>query len=98
MLTRRLAFAGFLVVLALSLGCYARPLEDDWGTSYGLTKEAQVLDPEAGQTADPVTGLDGVAASGEVKKYRNSFTKEQKAGAQQNRGVFLGTAGGASGT
>jgi hypothetical protein len=52
--------------------------------------ETQVLDPDAGQNADPVTGLDGEAASSEMKKYRKSFTKEQEADAQQSRGVFLG--------
>jgi hypothetical protein len=76
-------------------------MEEDWGTAYDLTKQAQVLDPEAGQTADPVTGFDGVAASNDMKKYRKSFTKEQKTGVQQQkRGIFVGTGtgGGASGT
>jgi hypothetical protein len=52
--------------------------------------ESQVLDPDAGQCADPVTGLDGEAASGEMKKYRKSFGKEQEADTKQSRGVFLG--------
>ena len=97
MLTRFPAVAGFMIVLVFWLGCSSRPLEENWGTAYDLTKEAQMLNPDAGRTADPVTGLDGVAASGEMKKYRKSFTKEQEAGAQQKRGVFMGTAG-ASGT
>jgi hypothetical protein len=101
MLTRHLALVGFLVVLAVSLGCYSKPMEENWGTAYDLTKEAQVLDPEAGQTADPVTGFDGVAASNDMKKYRKSFSKEQKTSAQEDKfGIFLGTGsgGGASGT
>lgn len=97
MLSRHAAMAGFLILLFISLGCASRPLEENWGKSFDFTKEAQLLNPDAGQTADPVTGLDGVAAAGDMKKYRDSFTKEQKAGAQQSRGIFLGTAG-ASGT
>ena len=99
MLTRHPAFAGFLVVLVMSLGCSSRPMEEDWGTAYDLTKEAQVLDPDAGQSADPVTGLDGMASSSEMKKYRKSFEKEERVGAQQQRrGVFIGASGASSGT
>jgi len=97
MLTRHAAFAGFLILVVISPGCASRPLEENWGKAFDLTKESQLLNPEAGQSADPVTGFDGTAASSDMKKYRDSFTKEQKAGAQQSRGVFLGTAG-ASGT
>jgi len=94
MLSRHAAFAGFLIVLIVSLGCSSKPFEDDWGTAYELTKQAQVLDPYAGERADPVTGFDGVAASSDMKRYRESFKKEQKAGAQQGRGIFLGGGGG----
>jgi len=90
MLSRNPALAGILIALVLSVGCASQPLEENWGTAFDLTMEAQVLDPDAGQCADPVTGLDGEAASSEMKKYRKSFTKEQKASAQENRGVFMG--------
>ena len=92
MSSRSSAIAGFLIVLVISLGCSSRPLEEDWGTAYDLTKQAQVLNPDAGQSADPVTGFDGTAASGNMKKYKKSFEKQQKAEAKQSRGVFLGTA------
>ena len=88
MLNRHPALAGLLIALVLSLGCASKPLEENWGTSFDLTKEAQVLDPDAGQCADPVTGLDGEASSIEMKKYRKSFAAEKKADAKQSGGVF----------
>ena len=90
MLSRHPALVGLLIALVFSLGCSSRPLEENWGTAYDLTTEAQVLNPDAGQCADPVTGLDGEAASGEMKKYRKSFEKEQKVDAKQSKGVFMG--------
>jgi hypothetical protein len=91
MLSRHPAFAGLLIVLVFSVGCASRPFEENWGTAFDLTMESQVLDPDAGQNADPVTGLDGLAASSEMKNYRESFTKVKKADAQQSGGVFMGT-------
>ena len=93
MLSRYPAFAGLLIALVFSVGCASRPFEENWGTAFDLTREAQVLDPDAGQNADPVIGFDGEAASSDMKKYRKSFTKERKADAQQSRGVFLGSGG-----
>lgn len=89
-----LLLAGTLIVLVVSLGCSSRPLAESWGESFDLTKEAQLLNPDAGQNDEPVTGLDGVAAQSDMKKYQNSFKKEQEVGAQQSRGIFLGPAGG----
>jgi hypothetical protein len=91
MLSRHPALAGLLIALVFSLGCASRPFEENWGTAFDLTMEAQVLDPDAGQCADPVTGLDGEAASSEMKKYRKSFTTEKKADAKQSGGVFMGS-------
>ena len=92
MLRRHPALAGLLIVLVFSLGCASRSFEENWGTAFDLTKEAQVLDPDAGRSADPVvTGLDGEAASAGMKKYRKSFTTEKKADAKQSGGVFIGT-------
>ena len=90
MLRRHPALAGSLIALVFFLGCASKPLEENWGTAFDLTMETQVLDPDAGQCADPVTGLDGEAASGEMKKYRKSFEKEQKVDAKQSKGVFMG--------
>ena len=89
MLRRHPALVGLLIALVFSLGCASRPFEENWGTAFDLTMETQVLDPDAGQCADPVTGLDGEAASSEMKKYRKSFTKEKKADAKQSGGVFM---------
>ena len=91
MLSRNPALAGILIALVLSVGCASQPLEENWGTAFDLTMEAQVLDPDAGQCADPVTGLDGEAASTEMKKYRKSFATEKKADAKQSGGVFMGS-------
>jgi hypothetical protein len=51
-------------------------LDRNWGRSYESAKYNQMLNPEAGKSADPVTGIDGEAAEKSVQKYRKSFEKE----------------------
>ena len=51
-------------------------LDRNWGRAYESAKYNQMLNPEAGKSADPVTGVDGEAAEKSVQKYRKSFEKE----------------------
>jgi hypothetical protein len=62
-------------------------LDRNWGRAYESAKYNQMLNPEAGKTADPVTGIDGEAAEKNVQKYRKSFEKEPP---QQSYSIDLG--------
>jgi len=44
-------------------------LEVDYGTSHALAKQNQILNPEAGENAGPVYGLNGQAARRAVERY-----------------------------
>ncbi len=73
--------AGLFIVLTAAAGqsgC-ASPvrLGDDYGDSYGLIVESQLLHPEAEASTAPVTGLDGQAARRAVKAYQRSFDKSE---------------------
>jgi hypothetical protein len=68
-------------------------LDRNWGRSYESAKYNQMLNPEAGKTAEPVTGIDGEAAEKSVQKYRKSFEKEPP---QRSQGTSLGIISGAA--
>lgn len=65
-------------------------LEKNWGRSYESAKYNQILNPEAGRTADPVTGIDGEAAEKNVQKYRKSFEKEPPQGSSMGLDTIKG--------
>jgi hypothetical protein len=50
----------------------------DYGTSYQLQKNSQILNPEAEKNLAPAQGLDGQAASASVNRYRKSFEKQDQ--------------------
>jgi len=87
------AYVGLVVVLFLSFGCATAPHEYNWGKSFEMTKDAQVLDPEASANADPVTGLDGQAAANDMKRYREGPEGGRGSGGDVMEGL-LGTLGG----
>ena len=58
--TRWMTLVGLAIAASLIVGCAPTRLEQDFGTSQRLVKMNQTLDPQAGQTDKPVTGLDGV--------------------------------------
>lgn len=66
-------------------------LDRNWGRSFESAKYNQILNPEAGKTTEPVSGIDGEAAEKNVQKYRKSFEKEPP---QQSYTVNLGTVSG----
>jgi hypothetical protein len=49
--------------------------EMDYGNSYNLSKQNQILNPGAEQNLEPVKGLDGKAANKAIEKYRKDFEK-----------------------
>jgi hypothetical protein len=66
--------AAAAVTLVLTAGCaHYGALEEDYGKSYGLVLQGQVLNPDASKNRVPVTGLDGGSAEEVMKKYRESF-------------------------
>jgi hypothetical protein len=48
-------------------------IDRNWGRSHGTAIYNQMLNPDAAKNLDPVSGLDGVAAEHNVKKYQDSF-------------------------
>jgi len=69
------------VVLAGFLGCTSAPpqnkvslVDENWGRSFEAAKDNQIANPEAGETAGHVEGLDGRAAERNVNQYRGSFS------------------------
>jgi hypothetical protein len=67
-----------LVLAALSLSsCMVTNLDRNWGSSYQSALVNQQLDPEASVNLDPVYGMDGPAAAGNVSAYRKRFSAEE---------------------
>lgn len=75
---QRLAFRLALVAGACAVlnGCLSTtPMWDrTFGNSVNQITAMQVLNPNASQNADPVTGMDGVAATAAQQNYEKSFT------------------------
>jgi hypothetical protein len=63
------------LALASLAGCMSTTpqLDSKFGQAVNAAKAQQTIDPEAGQKADPVTGVDGVAAKEAFDRYRESF-------------------------
>lgn len=51
--------------------------ELDYGTSYKLSKFNQILNQEAEENLEPVTGLDGEVSGIIMDKYHKGFEKEK---------------------
>jgi hypothetical protein len=95
MFNRYPAYVGLVVVLFLSFGCATLPHEKNWGKSFEMTKDAQVLDPDASGNLAPVTGLDGQAAANAMNRYQKGSDGDKGScgrGTQSLIGVLGGTA------
>lgn len=49
----------------------------EFGNATRATFNAQIINPDAGNNPDPVTGLDGRAARDAIDSYQQSFTKPE---------------------
>jgi hypothetical protein len=85
MITRYFILIGLALAFSFSVGCAENKpllgeskLEKNWGRSYESAKYNQILDPEAEKNLDPVTGLDGQAATDSVEKHKKTFKGEAK--------------------
>ena len=83
MSTRYLMFCGLIAIMLAVLSCSSTSgareeslLERNWGRSYESAIYLQMLDPDAGKNLDPVVGLDGIAASNNLNKYRETFKEK----------------------
>lgn len=83
MTRRRKTLVAIVLTGGITLSGCSSPvrLADDYGNSYGVAVEAQLLNPEAEPTTAPVTGLDGQAAKRAVQVYQKSFDKSETQGA-----------------
>jgi|GEM_PF-2118205 len=102
MFRRHPAQVGLIVVMLLAFGCgrgfiEPTPLDRHWGKSFERAKASQEYAPEASQNLDPVTGLDGQAAEGDIQKYREAHTKDKGSCGGSGAKILLGTLGGSSG-
>ena len=94
-LIRASACAGISLSLA---GCLTSTPQ--WDAHFGETVQqisaSQVLNPQAGTNADPVTGVDGGAAAASMFRYDKSFS--QPAVVSSPFGIGLGSSGSTSGS
>lgn len=73
--TARSLRAAAAALLAALAGCASSTPEYDarFGEAVRQLRQAQVVNPQAGENADPVRGLDGTAAYEAMQRYRHSF-------------------------
>ena len=51
-------------------------LERNWGRSYESALYLQTANPEAGQSQEPITGMNGGASENIIEGYENSFESD----------------------
>ena len=71
-----------LLVCSIIFGCNSSyrsqtSLDKNWGRSFETARFNQILNPDAPDNTDPVTGLHGVAAMNSFDQYQNSFKTNQ---------------------
>jgi len=100
MMTHLILIPSFVALLLVGAGaCAPSPtkLDPAFGHSVAEFRNAQILNPSAQGSVEPVEGLQGVAANNTIKKYEKTFSKKQ--GASKKIGVLLSTGGqGGTGT
>lgn len=70
--------------------------EAEFGNATRATLNAQIINPDAGNNPDPVTGLDGRAARDAINSYQKSFAQPVPTENVFNIGVGT-SSGGSSG-
>ena len=82
MIRKTFFLIGLATIFLIATGCkeiHKSRLELDYGTSKKLATYNQILNPDAEKNLEPVSGLDGQAAKGSIKKYQDDFKKPTKA-------------------
>lgn len=69
------AYLVMVAVAGLLGGCVSPTpiLDEHFGEAVRQAREQQILNPDAGNNPDPVTGMDGPAAKEAMQRYRDSF-------------------------
>lgn len=64
------------LILLVCSGC-SRPttLGANTGIAYGMAKQNQMLNPDAGENLDPVVGMEGKVTETAMELYRKGFEK-----------------------
>ena len=71
--------------------------ESEFGHATRATLNAQIINPDAGNNPDPVTGLDGQAANDALENYQKSFAEPKPAENVFNIGVGTNNSGSSGG-
>jgi len=80
-MTHLILIPSFVVLLLVGAGaCAPSPIKLDpaFGQSVTEFRNAQILNPSAQGSEEPVEGFQGVAANTTIKKYEKSFSKKEK--------------------
>lgn len=90
-----------LACLALTIGlagCVSPTpmLDEHFGDAVRAARLAQTIHPDAGKNADPVAGLDGVAANASIAGYHESFKTPPPVTNVINIGGVIGGGAGAA--
>ena len=89
-ITTVIMLAGLLTACAETAPRY----EAEFGNATRATLNAQIINPDASNNADPVAGLDGRAARDAIDNYQNSFAEPKPTGNVFNIGVGSSNSGG----
>ena len=70
-----------MIVCVLTFGCQAvdyrqAQIDANYGRAYETARFSQILNPDAENNLDPVTGFDGNAAVNTLDKYQKDFKKQ----------------------
>ena len=93
---RPLIIIGLIAALSIFLGCAETPVLDrNMGVSYEGQKSSQIVNLEAEENLEPVTGLDGEVAAGILETHENQLKKGAQEREKETPKIFtIGTSGG----
>ena len=77
MQSRTFFLTSFAILTLVLSSCMVTALDRNWGDSYQSALTNQQLDPKASENLDPVYGMDGQAAAGNVGAYRKKCSAEE---------------------
>jgi hypothetical protein len=89
-----------MAVLPITLLAACQPLtpnlDSHFGEAVNIAKAQQIVNPDASQNPDPVSGVDGKAAQSAVENYEKSFKTPAKTTITNTISIGGGTSGGGS--
>ena len=78
MSTKRSFVITFSITLLFITGCAQSTLNTNWGSSFEEARVNQIANPGASENLDPVVGLDGHLAEGNMESYRQGCKGDEK--------------------